>query len=133
MFFETRGLAGLPFQILDLAFQFAHHIARRSRFCSAPRRRNSASWRRECSRKCRRLLQKGAAGLRLGLDQFAYATLPDHRRRARAGRLVGEEKLHVLGARLLAVDTIDRARLALDAARDLQLVEIVEAGRCRAI
>ena len=33
----------------------------------------------------------------------------------------------------LPLMTIDRARLALDAARDLQLVEIVEAGRCRAI
>ena len=70
-----------------------------------------------------------AARLRLGLDQLADAALPDHRGRARAGRLVGEQKLHVLGAGFLAVDAVDRAGLALDAARHLQLVGVVEGGR----
>jgi hypothetical protein len=75
-----------------------------------------------------RLFQQRAARLRLGLDQFADAALPDHRGRARAGRLVGEQQLHVLGARFLAVDAVDRAGLALDAARHLQFVGVVEGG-----
>ena len=57
-----------------------------------------------------RLFEQRAARLRLGLDQLADAALPDHRGRARAGRLVGEQQLHVLGARFLAVDAVDRAR-----------------------
>ena len=63
---------------------------------------------------------KRAAGLRLGLDQLADAALPDHGGRAGAGRLVGEEQLHILGAGVLAVDLVGGAGLALDAAGDLQ-------------
>jgi hypothetical protein len=80
-----------------------------------------------------RWVEQGAAGLRLGLDQLADAALPDHRRRARAGRLIGEQELHVPGAGFLAVDAIDGARLALDAARHLQLVGVVEGRRRGAV
>ena len=41
---------------------------------------------------------------------------------------VGKQQLHVLGARFLAVDAIDRACFALDAARHLQFVGVVEGG-----
>ena len=75
------------------------------------------------------LFQQRAACLRLRLDQLADTPLPDHRRRASAGRLIGEEQLHVAGAGFLAVDAVDRAGLALDAARHLQLVGVVERRR----
>ena len=80
-----------------------------------------------------RLLEQGPARLGLGLDQFADPPLPDHGRRARAGRLVGEEELHVLGARLLAVDAIDGTGLAFDAAGNVQFVGVVKACRGGAI
>ena len=50
------------------------------------------------------------------------------RGRARAGRGVGEQQLHVARAHLAAVDAIGRARLALDAARHLDRLGIVEGG-----
>ncbi len=80
-----------------------------------------------------RLFEQLTAGLGLGLDQLADAALADHGGRAGAGRGVGEQELHVLGAGFLAVDAIDRALAALDAARHLDLVGIVEGGRRGAI
>ena len=76
-----------------------------------------------------RLLEQRAAVLRLGGDQLADAALADHRRRVRAGRGVGEEELHVAGAHVAAVDAVDRAGLALDAARDLEELGVVERRR----
>ena len=66
--------------------------------------------------------QHAAALLGLGLDDLADAALMHQRRRARAGRGVGEQDLHVAGAHLAAVDAIGGAGLALDAARDLDRV-----------
>ena len=131
---EAGRLAGLPLQILDLALQLADHVVQplevllggaqaQFRLVAACVQAGDAG----------RLLQQGAAGLRLGLDQLADTPLPDHRGRAGAGRLVGEEKLHVLGARLAAVDAVDGAGLALDAAGDLQFLGLVEGGRRRAV
>src|SRR5690606_17336355 len=74
-----------------------------------------------------------AARLRFRLDQLTDAALPDHGRRTGAGRLVREEKLYVLGARLLAIDAIDGPGFALDTARHLQFVGIVEGGRRGAV
>ncbi|HTM96859.1 MAG TPA: hypothetical protein VL100_13750 [Croceibacterium sp.] len=79
------------------------------------------------------LFQQRAARLRLRLDQFADAALPDHGRRTRTGRLVGKQQLHVLGPGFLAIDAVDRSSLALDAARHLQFVGIVEGGGCGAV
>ncbi len=126
---EARSLPRLPLQALDLALELADDVVQPLQILLG---RAQAQLRLVAAgveaRNAGRLLQKRAAGLRLGLDQLADAALPDHRRRARAGRLVGEEKLHVARAGLLAVDAVDRARLALDAARDLQFVGVVEGG-----
>ena len=126
---EARRLPRLPLQVLDLAFELADHVVEplevllggaqpELRLVAAAVQAGNAGG----------LFEQRAARLRLGLDQLADAALPDHRGRARAGRLVGEQQLHVLGARFLAVDAVDRAGLALDAARHLQFVGVVEGG-----
>ena len=56
------------------------------------------------------LFQHAAALLGLRLDDLADAALMHQRRRARAGRGVGEQHLHVAGAHLAAVDAVGRAR-----------------------
>ena len=71
--------------------------------------------------------------LRLGRDHLADLALAHQGGRARAGGGVGEQQLHVAGAHLLAVDAVGRALLALDAARHLEHVGIVEGGRRRAV
>ena len=76
--------------------------------------------------------QHAAALFGLGLDDLADAALMHQRGRARAGGGVGEQDLHVAGAHLAAVDAVVRAGLALDAARDLDDVLVVEGGRRRA-
>ena len=62
------------------------------------------------------LLEHPPALLRLGLDDLADATLVHQRGRARAGRGIGKQDLHVAGTHLAAVDTIGRARVTLDPA-----------------
>ncbi len=79
------------------------------------------------------LFQKRTACLRLGLNEFTDTALPDHGRRARARGLVRKQQLHVLGAGVLAIDAVDRSRFALDTARDLQFIGIVEACRGAAV
>ena len=76
-----------------------------------------------------RILQDAAALLGLGVDDLADLALAHEGRRARAGRGVLEQDLDVARARLAAVDAVGRARLALDAARHLQHVAVVELGR----
>ena len=126
---EARGLAGLTLQVLDLAFEFADHVVETFEvLLGGAQPELGFVPPRVQARNAGRLFEQRAAGLRLRLDQFADAPLPHHGGRAGAGRLVGEQKLHVLGARFLAVDAIDRAGLALDAARHLQFVGIVEGG-----
>ena len=75
-------------------------------------------------------LQQSAACLRLSRDKFTNASLPDHRRRSGTGGHIGEQELHILGADILAIDAIHGTGFALDAARYLQLVGVVEGGRC---
>ena len=70
--------------------------------------------------------QHAAALLGLGLDDFADAALMHQRGRARAGRGVGEQELHVARAHLAAVEPVGRALLALDAARDFERFVFVE-------
>ena len=79
------------------------------------------------------LFENEAAGLRLGIDDLGDLALAHQRRRARAGRDIGEEQLHVAGAHVLAVDAVGRARLAFDAARDLQRVVLIVLGRRAAV
>ncbi len=78
-------------------------------------------------------LQHAAALFGLGLDDLADAALMHQRGRARTGRCVGEQDLHVARAHLAAVEPVHRALLALDAARDLDGLAVVELRRRRAI
>ena len=71
------------------------------------------------------IFQHAAALLGLGLDDLADLALVNQRRRTRAGGGIGEQDLNVAGAHVAAVDAIDRARLALDPARDFQNLAIV--------
>ncbi len=57
-----------------------------------------------------RLLQHRAAVLRPGGDQRADPALAHHARGVRAGRQVGEQRLHVARAHLLAVHPVHRCR-----------------------
>ena len=79
-----------------------------------------------------RLVDDGAPVGRLGVDQRADAALAHQRGRARAGRGIGEQRLHVAGADLAAVHRIGRAVAALDAAHDVELVGVVDHRRRRA-
>ena len=79
------------------------------------------------------VFQHAAALLGLGLDDLADLALVHQRRRTRAGRGIGEQDLHVAGAHVAAVDAIDRAGLALDAAGDFQELAVVDRGRRGAI
>src|SRR5262249_10291888 len=76
-----------------------------------------------------RLLQHAPTLFGLGLNDLADAALVHHGGRGRAGRRVGEENVHVAGAHLAAVDAIGGARVALDAARDVERVVFVELRR----
>ena len=75
--------------------------------------------------------QDGAARQRLLADQKADLALAHKGGRARARRGVGEENLHVALAHVAAVDAIDAAGLALDAARDFDRVVFVVGRRRR--
>ena len=74
------------------------------------------------------LVQQRAPLARLGRDQRPHLALADQRGAARAGGLVGEQQLHLARQRLLAVDAVDRAETAIDAARDLDLAVLVVGG-----
>ena len=77
----------------------------------------------------RRFFQQRAAVGRLGGDQLADLALADDRRRMGTGRCIGKQKLHVAGAHIAPVDAVDRAGLALDAARHLERIGVVEGRR----
>ncbi len=81
----------------------------------------------------RRLLEDPAAVLRLGVDQLGDLALPHEGGGMRAGRGVGEEHLHVARADVAALRLVGRARVAGDAAHDLDRVVIVERRRCPAV
>ena len=73
------------------------------------------------------------ARLRLGIDDLADLALPHEGGRARAGRGVGEQQLHVARPDVAAIDAIGRSRLALDAARDFEGFVVIELGRRRTL
>ena len=79
------------------------------------------------------VFQHAAALLGLGLDDLADLALVDEGGRARAGRGIREQDLHVAGAHVAAVDAIDGTGLALDAAGDFQELAVVDGGRRGAI
>ena len=63
-----------------------------------------------------RVFEHAAALFGFGLNDLADLALVNQGRRPRAGGGVGEQDLYVAGTHIAAVDAIDRARLALDAA-----------------
>jgi len=75
------------------------------------------------------VFQHAATLFRFGLDDFADLALVHQCRRTRTGGGIGEQDLHVAGAHVAAVDPIDRARLALDPARDFQCLPVVHGRR----
>src|SRR2546423_69114 len=89
----------------------------------------AAAARASASRNAGSLLQQAPALLGLGLDDLTDAALVHQRGRARAGRSIGEQDLHVAGAHLAAVDAVGRAVLALDPARHVERLVLVELGR----
>ncbi len=130
---EAGRLTGLTLQALDLAFELCRHVVEAFEigFGGAQPKFRLVAARMQAGNPGG-LFQQLPARLGLGLNEFADAPLPHHGGRARAGRGIGKEKLHILGAGFLAVDAIDRTLLALDAARHLDLVGIVEgAGAVR--
>ena len=75
------------------------------------------------------ILEHAAALLGSGIDDLADAALTHQRRRTRAGRGIFEQQANVAGPRILAVDPIGRANLALDPPRHFQVLGVVELGR----
>ncbi|EGI54243.1 hypothetical protein SUS17_2995 [Sphingomonas sp. S17] len=69
-------------------------------------------------------LQHGAALGGLGGDDRADPVLADQSGRVGAGRGIGEQQRHVLGAHVASVDPIGRARAAFDPADDLGLLAL---------
>ena len=128
------GLTRLALQRLELRLDLADHVVEagevlfgggkaKLRLVAAVMQTGNAG----------RLLKERAAVARLGGDQLADLALADHRRGMRAARGVGEEELHVAGANVAAVDPVDRPRLALDAARNLEQVGVVHRRRRGAV
>ncbi len=79
------------------------------------------------------LFQEPAAIGRLGVDEGADAPLAHHRGRMGAGGGIGEEQLHIAGARFLAVHLIGGAGATIDAPAHLELLEFVEHRRHLAV
>ena len=84
-------------------------------------------------RDARRLFEDQAPGLRLRIDDLGDLALPHEGGRARAGRGIGEQQLHVTRTHVLAVDAVGGALVALDAARDFEKFLVLVMGWCRAV
>src|SRR5438132_8710255 len=125
----TDRLPRLAFERVDLARELVDHVFE-------PRevvlRRAQPQLRlvppRMQARYAGGFLEHAPALFRLGLDDLADAPLMHHRGRTRAGRSVGEQDVHVAGAHLAAVDAVGGARLALDAARHVERLILIELG-----
>ena len=121
----ARGLAGLALQAGKLAFDFADDVfqARQVGFRGAQAQFGLVAALMQAA-NAGGFLQDGAARQGLLADQKANLALAHEGGRARAGRGVGKEYLHVALAHVAAVDAIDAAGLALDAARHFDRIEI---------
>ena len=125
----TDRLPRLAFERVDLARELVDHVFE-------PRevvlRRAQPQLRlvppRMQARYAGGFLEHAPALFRLGLDDLADAPLMHHRGRTRAGRSGGEQDVHVAGAHLAAVDAVGGARLALDAARHVERLILIELG-----
>ena len=122
----ARRLARLALQAGKLAFDFADHVfqARQIGFGGAQAQFGLMAALVQAA-DAGGFFQDGAARQRLLADQKADLALAHKGGRARARRGVGEEYLHVALAHVAAIDAIDGARLALDAAGNFDGVELV--------
>ena len=123
-------LPRLPLERVDLAGELADHVLEPRQVLlgrAQPQLRLVPA--RVQAGDAGRLLEHAPALLRLGLDDLADAPLVHQRGRARAGRGVGKQDVHVARAHLAAVDAIGRALLALDPARDVEGLVLVELRR----
>ena len=113
----THGLTGLTLQSVDLANELTDDVfkAREVGFGSAQAQFSFMTARMQAG-NAGSFFQHAAALLGLCLNDFADAALMNQRRRTRSGRGIREQHLHIAGADFLAVDAIDRAFIALDAA-----------------
>ena len=120
-------LARLTLQRIDLLRQLPDHVFKPVEVCF---RRLQPQLRLMTARMqagdTGGFFQHAAALLGLRLDDFADAALMHEGRRTRARRGVREQKLHVACAHLAAVETIERALLAFDAAPDFERLVFVE-------
>ena len=73
--------------------------------------------------------QNAPPRLWLGRNQLRDLALPHQRRAMRPGRGIGEQHLHIARAHFLAVNAVNTARVAGDAAHDVQRVGVIERRR----
>ena len=113
----ARGLACLALQAGQLAFHFADDVFQTGQIgfggAQAQFRLMAALVQ---ATDAGGFFQDGAAGQRLLRDQKADLALAYKGRRACARRSVGKEYLYVALAHIAAIDAIDAARFAFDAA-----------------
>src|ERR1700741_3016099 len=79
------------------------------------------------------VLEDAAALLRLCRNDLADLALAHQGGRTGAGRGIGEQKLDVARTHLATVDTVGRARIALDPPRHFESLGIIEDSRSRAV
>ena len=130
----ARGLARLALQAGKLAFDFPDHVfqARQIGFGGAQAQFGLMAALVQPA-DAGGFFQDGAARQRLLADQKADLALAHKGGRAGARRGIGEENLHIALAHVAAIDAIDAAGFALDAARDFDGVEIGIGAARRAV
>ena len=77
-----------------------------------------------------RFIEQGAPLPRLRSGQGADPSLSDQRTGKRPGRRIGEQQMHVAGARLSPIDPECRAGAAHNSTRDLDRRRVIERQRC---
>ena len=121
----ARGLTRLALQAGDLAFDFADDVfqPRQVGFGGAQAQFGFVAALMQAA-DAGGFFQDGAARQRLLRNQQADLALAHERGRARTRRCVGEENLHIALAHVAAIDPVDAAGLALDAARHFDRVAV---------
>ena len=130
----ARGLARLLLQLAELAFQRDDDVveAREIGFGGLQAQFGFMSAGMQAGDAGCFFEQRTAVG-GLGVDDGTDAALAHQGGRMGTGRDVGEQQLHVAGAGFLAVDLVGRAFAAIDAARDFEVIAVVELGGSAAI
>ena len=129
----ARGLARLALQVGELDFDFLNDVAdAREVLLRGVELEFRLVAARVQARNAGGFFKNGAARDGLGIDELANLSLLHQCGRMCARRCIGKEDLHVTCAHVAAIDLVDRAHVALDPARDLELFRIVVLRRCAA-